>query len=486
MSSQSEKRLGEVQILSYGSLYLPVSMALLPVNLYVLPFYAELGIPLYAMSVVIFAARLSDAFTDPLIGVLSDRTKTPWGRRKPWIVAGAPLLMLSIYKLFIPPVDVSIWYFGFWIITLYLAYTLVALPYYAWGAEMSPEYEQRTHISGRREQFHFAGNLSFNLLPLVAAMFIYLSSSSGDLAEMFGNFTTEFQQIMATRAGNIDVILGWLTTFVMVAIPVTVLLAVLVAPEPKQIEKAGDRYGFFATLRLMRRNGPYLRVVVSYTITTFGIALVAAMSYFFVKHVVLAGELYPIYVLVYYTASVIGVSPWMRLSKRFGKHRTFMGCIAWYSVWASVLPFVPAGEFGLFLVVMTLKGCSVAAMLALAASMAADTVDIDFARTGEHRAGLYFAIWGFLRKGAYALGGALALAGIAFVSFDPTLDESLAGTPQGNSESSLFWLTMLYTIIPAVIHCVAIPLMWNYPLTEDRHNRFKARLARKTAKQAFA
>ena len=85
---------------------------------------------------------------------------------------------------------------------------------------------------------------------------------------------------------------------------------------------------------------------------------------------------------------------------------------------------------------MVLKGFSVAAMPALAASMAADTVDIDFARTGEHRAGLYFAIWGFLRKGSYAIGGAVALAAFAFVGFDPTADIDLAGTPDGNSEAS--------------------------------------------------
>lgn len=476
----------ETQVLCYGSLYLPVSMALLPVNLYVLPFYAELGISLYAMSIVIFAARLSDAFTDPLIGVLSDRTRTRWGRRKPWILAGAPLLMLSIYNLFLPPDQPTIWYFGFWIITLYLAYTIVALPYYAWGAEMSPDYSHRTHISGRREQFHFAGNLSFNLLPLVAALAIYLSASSGDITQMLGNFTSEFQQIMRARAGNIDVILGWLTTFVMVAIPLTVILALLVAPEPRQVNREGERFGFLASVWAIRKNGPYLRVVVSYTVTTFGIALVAAMSYFFVKHVVKVGELYPIYVLVYYTASVIGVSPWMAVSRRLGKHKTFMACIAWYSFWATCLTLVPQGEFGLFLVVMTFKGCSVAAMLALAASMAADAVDIDVARTGEHRAGLYFAIWGFLRKGAYAVGGALALAAVAFVNFDPTADVALSGTPQGNSENSLFWLTMLYTIIPAGIHCLAIPLMWRYPLTEERHRRFKARLDRKMARMAAA
>ena len=55
------------------------------------------------MSVIIFAARLSDAITDPLMGVLCDRTKTPWGRRKPWILIGTPLLMLALYKLFLPP-----------------------------------------------------------------------------------------------------------------------------------------------------------------------------------------------------------------------------------------------------------------------------------------------------------------------------------------------------------------------------------------------
>ncbi|MEQ8690707.1 MAG: MFS transporter, partial [Pseudomonadales bacterium] len=88
---------GNFRIFAYCSLYMPVSMVLLPVMVYVLPFYAELGISMYLMSVIIFAARLSDAFTDPLVGVLSDRTKSKYGRRKPWIAAGAPLLMISTY-----------------------------------------------------------------------------------------------------------------------------------------------------------------------------------------------------------------------------------------------------------------------------------------------------------------------------------------------------------------------------------------------------
>ena len=483
---ETANRVSEIRILCYSSLYLPVSMALLPVNLYILPFYAELGIPLYAMSVIIFAARLSDAITDPLMGVLCDRTKTPWGRRKPWILIGTPLLMLALYKLFLPPAAPTVWYFATWIIALYLAYTIISLPYYAWGAEMSSDYEQRTHISGRREQFHFAGNVSFNLLPLIAALFIYMETASGDINQMATQFTSEFQRIMAMRAGNIDVILSWLNTFVMIAIPITVVLALVFAPEPKKEEVEGERFSILKGLVVVRRNGPYLRIVFTYVVTTFGIALVAAGSYFFVKHVVKAGELYPVYLLAYYSASVIGVSPWMAVSRRLGKHRAFMACVVWYSIWACALPFVPTGNFGLFLFIMVLKGFSVAAMPALAASMAADTVDIDFARTGEHRAGLYFAIWGFLRKGSYAIGGAVALAAFAFVGFDPTADINLAGTSDGNSEASLFWLTMLYTMIPAAIHCASLAVMWKYPLTEDRHGRFKARLARKAERLGVA
>ena len=120
-NEQEKSQVGALTIVNYSAMYMPVSMVLLPLGVYVLPYYVELGISLYTMSAIIFAARLSDAFTDPLIGVLSDKTKSRWGRRKPWIVAGAPLLMLSLYMLFVPPENPSAWYFGFWIVLLYLA-----------------------------------------------------------------------------------------------------------------------------------------------------------------------------------------------------------------------------------------------------------------------------------------------------------------------------------------------------------------------------
>ncbi len=476
----TDERVGEWRILCYSSLYMPVSMVLLPVGVYVLTHYAELGISLYAMSVIIFAARLSDAFTDPLIGVLSDKTDSRWGRRKPWIMVGAPLLMLSLYMLFTPPDNPSLWYFGTWIILLYFAFTVIDIPYFAWGAELSPIYDERTHITGRREQFHFAGTVSFNLLPLTAALLIYFSSQEVmNLGLMMENFSAQFQEIMKARAGHIDVILYWLANFVVIAIPITVGLALYFVPEPQQKVILRRKASFIASLRVVRRNGPYLRLIVCYTVSTFGAAMTAALSYFFVKHVIQAGELYPIYLLVYYLSSIAGLPIWMKLASVTGKHKAFIISIIWFAFWASWIPFIPAGEFGLFLVIMCFKGSSVGAILALPASMAADAIDIDSARTGEQRAGLYFSVWGMLKKGAGAAGGAIGMAAAAFCGFDPTAEPGLGGTPEGNSARALLWVTLLYSIIPAAIKFISLPFIWKYPLTAERQRRIRAQIERR-------
>lgn len=477
---QVEGRVSELTIVNYSAMYMPVSMVLLPLGVYVLPYYVELGISLYTMSAIIFAARLSDAFTDPLIGVLSDKTKSRWGRRKPWIAAGAPLLMLSLYMLFVPPTDVSAWYFGFWIVTLYLAFTIVDLPYFAWGAELSPLYEQRTKITARREQFHFLGTISFNLLPIAAATAIFFSRADfSSVTEVFQNFAVEFTSIMEERASHIDVILSWLANFVLVLIPVTFVMALLFVPEPAQKVIPRRKPTFIASLRVVRRNGPYIRLLVCYTVSVLGAGMTAVLSYFFVKHVIGAGELYPIYLLVYYASSILGLPLWTQLSKRIGKHRAYRVAIFWFAFWASWIPFIPSGQFGLFLVIMCFKGSAVGALLAIPAAMAADAVDIDSARTGEQRAGLYFSVWGFLKKGANALGGAIGLAAVALFGFDALADPALAGTAEGNSSSSLFMLAVLYSIVPAGFKFIALPFIWNYPLTEERQIRIRARLDRR-------
>ena len=472
--------LSGMTIVNYSLMYWPISMALLPVGVYVQPHYAELGISLYAMSAIIFFARLSDVFTDPLIGILSDKTKSPIGRRKPWLVVGTPLMMVSVYMLFLPGDEPTLLYFGFWSVMMYLAFTIVDLPYYAWGSELSTDYDERTKVTTRREQFHFIGTVSAVTIPLVAATAIYIDNTSFSTVEAFlTSFSDDFRDVMASRAGNPGAILEWLALFIIFALPLSVGIACFFVHEPDQIVIPRKKPSIRDSFTVVKRNGPFIRLIICYTFSVTGAAMTGALSYFFVKHVIQAGELYPIYLLVYYLASVLGLPLWMRLSERVGKHRAFIASIVWFCIWAAMIPFIPPGWFSVFLIVMVFKGSAVGALLAMPASMAADAVDIDSARTGQQRAGLYFSVWGMTKKGGTALGGALGLAAVQFFGFDPQADPLLGGSSMGNSESALLSLTLLYAIIPAGFKVIALPFIWGYPLTEHRQVRIRERIERR-------
>ena len=116
----------------YSLTDLPVNMALFPVLVFVPKFYtSELGVPLAFAANVILLVRIFDVFIDPLMGYLSDRTNTPWGRRRPWIAAATPILMLGIYMLFMPPEGAGAGHMALWMLVLSIGTTMMIIPYYA-------------------------------------------------------------------------------------------------------------------------------------------------------------------------------------------------------------------------------------------------------------------------------------------------------------------------------------------------------------------
>ena len=122
------------------------------------------------------------------------------------------------------------------------------------------------------------------------------------------------------------------------------------------------------------------------------------------------------------------------------------------------------GKFLFFIFIMCLKGSAIGALAALPAAMAADVIDLDTVKTGERRAGAYFSIWSMTRKASYALGITIGTGAAVLFGFDSLTDP--VNNP--NSSESLLWLACLYSVIPAMFKFVAMPLLWNYPLTEAR------------------
>ncbi len=449
----------------YGVVNLPTSIVGLPIALYIPAFYSQnLGLSLALVGALIALSRLTDVVTDPAIGILSDRWQTRFGRRKPWLAMGMPLMMLSLWMLFVPQSEsarfvwswlggdgVSSLYLFVWISLLYLSFTVVDLPYRAWGAELSPDYDERSRVTGWREAFGYGGTLMALFIPLYASLVLGLPGADNALFS--------------------------------VAVVVVVMLPLLTAPaliwlrESPARTVAAARVPWRRGLKIVWANGPYRRLVIGFLFLVTSVSMTASLSLFFVQSVMEETfDRYAFFILAYYIASSAAIPIWFAISRRLGKHRTVVLGIAWLSLWSAVIPLLGPGQYWLFFVVMMLKGSAVGSLVFLPASMAADVVDLDTLRTGEQRTGLYFSLWGMTNKAAVALGVFLATNGAAWFGFDPAADE--------HSATAKLAVALLYSVIPALVACIALPLLWKYPLTRERQERMRAHIERREARRA--
>lgn len=451
----------------YGLVNLPTSIVGLPIALYIPAFYSQnLGLSLAAVGALIALSRLTDVVTDPAIGIASDRWRTRFGRRKPWMVFGMPLKVLSLWMLFVPDSSfaVALWgamggevvsnlYLFFWISALYLGFTLVDLPYRAWGAELSLDYDERSRVTGWREAFGYGGTLLALLIPLIMSMAF-------------------------DRPGADNALLA-VATVVVIAMPILSAPALLWVRELPVRSAPAAPVNWRRGLKIVWANGPYRRLVICLLFLVAAVSMTASLSFFFVGSVMEETfDRYAIFILAYYVSSSAAIPIWFAISRRMGKHKTVVLGIAWLSLWSAFIPLLGPGHYWIFFAVMMLKGSAVGALVFLPASMAADVVDLDTLRTGEQRTGLYFSLWGMVNKGAVAVGVFIATNGVAFFGFDPT--------SATNSESAKLALAFLYSVIPAALACVALPLLWKYPLTKERQARMRAHIEKRDARRSGA
>jgi len=156
------------QLILFAFPSLPHAFVALPLNIVIPSFYAaHTAVTLAQIAAVTSLSRLLDAFLDPMLGYLSDRTKTRIGPRKPWVLAGAIVCAVSIFFLFRPASGANYIYYGVWSFLLYFGFTLFEIPRQAWTAELSRDYVQRSKIQTWVAVFNVAGSLVFWIMPLI-------------------------------------------------------------------------------------------------------------------------------------------------------------------------------------------------------------------------------------------------------------------------------------------------------------------------------
>jgi Na+/melibiose symporter-like transporter len=407
---------------AYGLLGLPLAVVGLPLVIYLPQLYAqEHAMNLAVVGAVLLLVRLGDVFVDPVIGLLSDRFATPFGRRRPWIVLGTALTVAGVLHIYDPPAHPGAAYLFGWLALLYLGWSMVTIPYLAWGGGLSAGYHLRSVITGVREFFGLLGVVVAAVAPALHPG--ALTPAMHDLA--------------------------WLIAGLM---PLAALVLAAGVAEPKLPPAVPVARAWM----LLWRNGPFRLLLGAALLGGIGTAMNGALLLFYLQQMNLGDhkELLAIYLL----AALLGVPLWVWLAGRVGKHRALAYATMWGCAWFAMVPFVPPGSYWMVALINLMSGCTIGASPVLGASMAADVIDWDALRAKRDRSALFFSLWSMAAKLTQAL-GILALPIVAAFGFTP------AGP---NTPTAKFALTAMYCLVPIGFWLAAISLIWNFPLDRRR------------------
>jgi Na+/melibiose symporter-like transporter len=381
-------------------------------------------------------ARLWDVAIDPLLGILSDRIITRWGRRRLWVVLSVPIMMVSSYYIFMPTAPVSAEYLLFGLLGLYFGFTMILLAHMSWGAELSDEYNERSRVQGFREGLTTLG------VPLVLMLPAIIEKLGGEHVE-------------TARVA----VMGW---FIIVALPLTVLIAIFsmgerqVRPQPK-ISLAKAIGPLFSNRALQR-------LVVSDLASGFSGSALGAMFIYEATYIWQVGHYASLLLLLYFFAGVGFIPVVLKLSYRFGKHRTLIGASIFNVVFVPTLFLIPPGNIVVASLVLVFLGVNVASLTVLYRSIMADIGDYDEVHTGQRRTGLFYALLTFTAK----VGSAIAI-GVVYWALD-----LIGFDPKGvNSAETLQHVNILYVAVPFCCNLFVTMVMWSFPigLKEQRELR---------------
>lgn len=434
------------QLVAFALPTIPLAVVALPAAILLPPYYTgELGLSLTTWALVVLAARVWDAVTDPVVGILSDRLPSRWGRRRHLIVAAAPLVMTGCALLFVPGLftrHVTPAYVLVGMLILNLGSTITGLNNAAWGAELSSDYHERTRIMGWR------GSIG-GMAPIVAF---------GIPAAM------EWIHHGAPTAEKIAT-LGWVS---IVLTPIALAVAVIsVGEKPRRVVERESGRDLWRSLKILFTNPLLLRILAAQLLAAIPQSVMIALFVFFVTFVLNLKGMAASLLLIPLGASMISIPFWMWIAKGREKHRVValsylvMGAVQFGFIFlgrGNVLPFA--------IIIFVVGICGGATFLQ--ASIMVDIVDSDTAVSGRERAGAFFAVLETITKLAPTLAVTFIFPLLQWFGFDPS--------GKHNTASSIAVVKYCYAFAPTIPIVIASFLMWRFPLGSREQAELRAQI----------
>lgn len=432
-----EAPLSRWTLLAFAFPAAPISAMGLPLVVHLPPFYAgTLGLGLTVVGSIFMLARFWDVFTDPILGILSDRFETRWGRRRHWIVLSVPIMLVSVYMIFMPTAPVTGGYLIFWLFILYVGWTLLTISHMSWGAELTPDYHERSRVQGTRELVLILGMVFVLALPAVIEFMQPANVASARVASM-----------------------GW---FVLILLPISVAIAVRKVPE--RPTPRPEHVPFGQAVRVIVENRPLRVLLLADLISGVSGGVVASLFLFLAEDALKLGKLSSVLLLCYFLSGVLFIPAILWISRRLGKHQTAAWSALFNAITVPLILFVPAGNPALALGAWVLFGVNMAAGPFLFRSIMADVADHDAVQTRQTRTGLFYSMLTSTNK----IGAALAI-GLSYLALDV-----IGFVPGGeNSAAALDGLRAVYVWPATVISAFVALILWRFPLdeTQQRANR---------------
>ncbi len=420
-------------------------------------FNMVLGLNPAYLGMVGAGASILAAFVDPVMGHVSDGTRTRWGRRRPYIVLGGILVAATISTFFLVspnwnPAAIFAWYIGFYLLML-VGNSLVGVSYYALGIEMATDYDQRTRVVAWRSVFEklmgIAGNWYFRF--------------------------TEFFASALNGARLLGMIIGVLGLCAALAVAANV-------KERKYHAAAAEtrkRESFWKSAGYILGNRIYLRLLLIWVVFGLNIGIFAALGLYLNVYYVYGGDKAAGATLggvigtlgLLTSLAAIPVSTWA--CRKFGKHVTLTAALWLYIAgsilkWWCINPHYP----WLQLILPFFFSIGISSVFIVLASMQADVVDLDELQHGGRREGMFGAVGGWIIK----CGGAIALGLSGWVLVWTGFDVKLGGE---QAPGVFFNMRLCFSLIPATGCALALLAVRNWPLTRARCEEIQAQLAKK-------
>lgn len=392
------------------------------------------------------AFRIVEALTDPIIGWLTDRFESRWGRRRPFLFLGAILSAFLFPLIWFAPTTWTagaiLTYFVVLSILYFTSHSLYSIPFLAFGFELSPDFDERNKLFVWRNWFGLLGFLGIAwLYPLAQC-------------NWFPN------PVIGVR---------WVTVGVGVIILLTALVPALTLRERFSAKaKQNQGSGILRSITDTLRNRVYLRLAMAMVSVVLGSNMVGILGFYLTVYYLYGGDPKAAAVLVGVGGSagtlvaLVALPLVPRLMQRLDKKTGVLTCLV-VQLLGSALKWVCYDPRSPYLSLIPLILVSVGNYIfwMLAASMIADVCDFDESRTGRRREGMFASVTQWLNKIGYS--GASAVSGLLLVWIG--FDVSLSGA---QSASTLFWMRLLYVVVPAASFVAALFLLRAYPLTRER------------------